>query len=61
MPQQQGQDIGSPTSNLVVGIEDQAIACSFTRAGGFRWEYFPLLACQASTTMKTLSSPARAL
>jgi len=43
--QPQGQDIGNPTSNLVVEIEDHAIACSFTRAGGFMWEYSPFSAC----------------
>jgi len=42
---QQGQDIGNPMPNLVVDFEDRAIACSFTRACGFIWEYFPLLAC----------------
>jgi len=30
MPQQQSQDIGSPTSNLVVEVEDHQVACSFT-------------------------------
>jgi len=45
VPQQQGQDIGNPTPNLVVEIEDHAVDCSFTRAGGFVWKYFPLSAC----------------
>jgi len=45
VPQQQGQDIGCPTSYLVVEIEDHAVACSFTRAGGFVWKYFPLATC----------------
>jgi len=44
VPQQQGQDIGNPTSNLLVEIVDHAVACSFTRAGGFVWKYFPLSA-----------------
>ena len=45
MPQQQGQDIGDPTSNSLFEIEDHAVACSCTWAGGFVWKYFPLLAC----------------
>jgi len=45
VPQQRGQDIGKPTSNLVVEIEDHEVACSFTWAGGFVWKYCPLSAC----------------
>jgi len=56
VPQQQDQDIGSPTSNLVVKVTQQpAISLSHwgyvlklksgTRAGGFVWKYSPLLTC----------------
>jgi hypothetical protein len=56
VPQQQDQDIGSPTSNLVVKVT-QSLAISpghwgcvlkiksLTQAGGFVWKYSPLLEC----------------
>jgi len=45
VPQQQSKDIGNPTSILMLEIEDHAIARSFTRAGRFMREYYPLSAC----------------
>jgi len=56
VPQQQDQDIGSPTSNLVVKVtQSPAISPghwgyvlklkSSARAGGFVWKYSPFLAC----------------
>jgi len=56
VPQQQGQDIGRPTSNLVVKVtQSPAISPdhwgfvwkmgSPTRAGGFVWKYSPLSEC----------------
>jgi len=49
VPLQHGLDIGSPTSNLVVEVQDHKVACSFTRAGGFVWKYSPLSACFDNT------------
>jgi len=56
VPQQQGQDIGRPTSNLVVKVtQSLAISPSHrgfvlkmrspTRSGGFVWKYLPLSEC----------------
>jgi len=72
VPQQQDQDIGSPTSNLVVKVT-QSLAISpghwgvvlklksCAQAGGFVWKYSPLSACGNGNLFRHAATTAAAV